>query len=231
MINDKIIVALDTAEREHLDFLRSELKGNASYVKVGMELFYTFGIDIIKLLKDDGFKIFLDLKMHDIPQTVHNACKTLAKNGVDLINLHIAGGSEMMQAGYEGFKSEAPHGKIIGVTQLTSTNQITLNRDILIPGDLTETIVKYAKLAQKSSLDGVVCSALEIELIKKEVGPGFQCITPGIRPNGSAVNDQKRVMTPLEAIKAGTDHMVIGRPITKAQSPKQAFLDILKEIS
>lgn len=231
MINDKIIVALDTADKKELDFLRSELKGNATYVKVGMELFYTFGVDIIKELKDDGFKIFLDLKMHDIPQTVHNACKTLAKNGVDLINLHVAGGMDMMKAGYEGFKSESPNGLIIGVTQLTSTDQITLNRELLIPGDLTEAIINYAKSAQSASLDGVVCSALEIEVIKAATSMDFKCITPGIRPKESAANDQKRVMTPLEAVKAGTDHMVIGRPITKSNSPKQAYLEILKEIS
>ena len=231
MISDKIIVALDTADRTQLDFLRSELKGNATYVKVGMELFYTFGIDVIKELKDDGFKIFLDLKMHDIPQTVHNACKTLAKNGVNLINLHVAGGSEMMKAGAEGFKSEAPNGDIIGVTQLTSTDQKTLNQDILIPGDLTQTIIEYAKIAKNASLSGVVCSALEIEMIKLATSSSFKCITPGIRPRGSKANDQKRIMTPLEALKAGTDHMVIGRPITKAQSPKEAFLNILKEIS
>jgi orotidine-5'-phosphate decarboxylase len=231
MINDKMIIALDTADREELNKLRSELRGHATYVKVGMELYYTFGNDIIKELKDDGFKIFLDLKMHDIPQTVHNTCKTLARNGVDMINLHIAGGSSMIKAGIEGFKSESPSGLIIGVTQLTSTDQATLNQEILIPGELTNAIINYAKTAHSCSLDGVVCSAQEIQMIKSATNSSFKCITPGIRPTDSKANDQKRIMTPLDAIKAGTDHMVIGRPITKSVSPRQAFLNILKEIS
>jgi orotidine-5'-phosphate decarboxylase len=137
----------------------------------------------------------------------------------------------MIKAGIEGFKSESPSGLIIGVTQLTSTDQATLNQEILIPGELTNAIINYAKTAHSCSLDGVVCSAQEIQMIKSATNSSFKCITPGIRPTDSKANDQKRIMTPLDAIKAGTDHMVIGRPITKSVSPRQAFLNILKEIS
>ena len=231
MIQDKIIVALDTQDRSELDKLLTELSGTATYVKVGMELFYTFGNDIIKELKDKDFKIFLDLKMHDIPSTVYKACSSLSKLGVDMTNIHVAGGRTMMRAAHDGIKEYNEKGILIAVTQLTSTDQKTMNDQILIPGSVEDAVLKYASLTKDAGLSGVVCSPLEVELLKHNLGSDFKTVTPGIRPAGVSSNDQKRVMTPQEAIKAGTDYMVIGRAITQADSPKIAFENILKEIS
>lgn len=231
MIQDKIIVALDTQDRSELDKLLTELSGTATYVKVGMELFYTFGNDIIKELKDKDFKIFLDLKMHDIPSTVYKACSSLSKLGVDMTNVHVAGGRTMMRAAHDGIKEYNEKGILIAVTQLTSTDQKTMNDQILIPGSVEDAVLKYASLTKDAGLSGVVCSPLEVELLKNNLGSDFKTVTPGIRPAGLSSNDQKRVMTPQEAIKAGTDYMVIGRAITQADSPKIAFENILKEIS
>jgi orotidine-5'-phosphate decarboxylase len=231
MINDKIIVALDTQNEEKLNFLLSELKGNATYVKVGMELFYTYGPDIVRKMKDLGFKVFLDLKLHDIPQTVHNACMTLAKLDVDILNVHAAGGMNMMRQALTGYREYNENGLLIGVTQLTSTDQETLNQQIGIEGDLNQAIIKYAKLTRSAGLGGVVCSPKEIRLVKENCSSEFICVTPGIRPRGTESHDQKRVMTPKEAIENGVDHMVIGRAITQAISPKESYLKILEEIS
>lgn len=231
MNEDKIIVALDTQSPAEIDRFIYELAGTATFVKVGMELYYTFGNDIIRKLKDNNFKIFLDLKLHDIPNTVHKSAKTLAKAGVDILNVHAAGGIEMMRAASEGFKEISSEAKLIGVTQLTSTCQETLNEEIGIQGELIDSVIQYAQNTKKAGLDGVVCSAHEVKLIKKQIDQNFLCITPGIRPKGHAAQDQKRVMTPTEAMLAGTDYMVIGRPITQADSLKTAFKDILQEIS
>lgn len=231
MIKDKIIVALDTQDRDQLDKLINELAGTATYVKVGMELFYTFGNEILKELKEKDFKIFLDLKMHDIPSTVYKACTSLGKLGVDMTNVHVAGGRTMMRAAHDGLREYNDQGILIAVTQLTSTDQKTMNEQILIPGSVEDAVLKYATLTKDAGLAGVVCSPLEVELLKQNLGSDFKTITPGIRPAGVSSNDQKRVMTPQEAIKAGTDYMVIGRAITQAESPKLAYENILKEIS
>jgi orotidine-5'-phosphate decarboxylase len=230
MMRDKIIPALDVQSREDLDRLIFELKGEATIVKIGMELYYTYGNEILHRLKNEGFKIFLDLKMHDIPNTVHNAAKTLAKNGVDILNVHASGGAEMMRAALEGFKTENEKGILIGVTQLTSTSTEVMNNELLIPGTINDVVLKYAELTKKSGLHGIVCSAHEVQKVKEHLGSDFQCITPGIRPKGVDNNDQKRVMTPLEAINIGSDYLVIGRAITKADSPRSAFKSILEEI-
>jgi len=231
MINDKIIVALDTQSPAELDNLIFELKDTASYVKIGMELYYTFGNPIIKRMKDSGFKVFLDLKMHDIPTTVYKAAKTLAKNGVDMLNVHAAGGIEMMKAALEGVNEINDESILIAVTQLTSTDQNILNNELYIPGNINNVILAYAQTTYQAGLAGVVCSAHEVKMLKENIGIDFKCITPGIRPQGLDANDQKRIMTPKEAISMGTDYMVIGRAITQAASPKEAYLQILKEIS
>lgn len=231
MINDKIIVALDTAERARLDFLISELKGSASFVKVGMESFYTFGSDLIKELKDNGFKIFLDLKMHDIPNTVSQTTKALAKLDVDMINLHAAGGIEMMTRASRSYREYKSNGLMIAVTQLTSTSQKVLQNEIGIQNStMEETILHYSKIAKTSGMDGVVCSAHEVTHLKSELGLNFKCVTPGIRPSNKNTDDQVRVMTPKQAVQAGSDFLVIGRPITMALSPKQAYTTILEEL-
>lgn len=231
MIKDKIIVAIDTQSEERLNFLINELKDQASFVKIGMELFYTYGPDIIKKFKDLGFKIFLDLKLHDIPQTVHNSCKTLSKLNIDILNIHAAGGMNMMRQALSGYREFNENGKLIAVTQLTSTDQETLNTQIGIPGELNEAVIHYAKLTQQAGLNGVVCSAKEIQIVKENCGLDFLCVTPGIRPKGSVAHDQKRILTPFEAVQLGVDHMVIGRAITQAVSPRESFITILEEIS
>lgn len=231
MIKNQIIPALDVQDKERFDFLIKELRNDAKIVKIGMELYYTYGNDIVKQVKDYGLKVFLDLKLHDIPNTVHRGCKTLAKNGVDILNVHAGGGIEMMRAGLEGFLEHNSNGILIGVTQLTSTDQQTLNQQLLIPGVLPEAVLSYARNTKEAGLAGVVCSALEVTMIKKHLGDDFKCITPGIRPKGSTSHDQKRVMTPKEAITVGSDYLVIGRAITNADSPKTAFQNIIKDIT
>lgn len=231
MINDKIIVALDTQRENELDKLIQDLSGTVTYVKVGMELFYTFGESIIPRLKDQGFKIFLDLKMHDIPSTVYKATLSLAKRGVDMLNVHAAGGRTMMRAAMDGLREVNDDALLIAVTQLTSTDEKTMNNQLLIPGKLPDVVLSYAKLTADAGLNGVVCSAQETALLKKEIGQDFICVTPGIRPAGIFSNDQKRVTTPAEAINNGSDFLVIGRAVTQAKDPKQAYKDILKDLA
>jgi orotidine-5'-phosphate decarboxylase len=233
-INDKIIVALDVQSREELDKIIKELEGSATYVKVGMELYYTFGASIIKELKDKGFKVFLDLKIHDIPNTAKSTAKTITSLGANIINVHAAGGIEMMKAAMSGVKEALEEDEnlsrplVIAVTQLTSTSQETLNYELLIPGPMENAVFQYAMNAKLAGLDGVVSSPLEVDLIKQINGPKFLCITPGIRPSGVNSDDQKRVTTPNEALKNGSDFLVIGRAITNAESPKQAYNNIIE---
>lgn len=225
---DQIIVAFDTQEEQRLNFLINELKGKASYVKVGMELYYRFGPRVIEQLKENDFKIFLDLKMHDIPNTVYSACKALGSLGVDILNVHASGGIEMMKMAKQGLLEGNSSGLLIGVTQLTSTTQIVLNNELRIEGTVQDSVLNLAKLTQLAGLDGIVCSALEVKEIKHQLGSEFKCITPGIRPLGMAAQDQKRIMSPEAAINEGSDYLVIGRPITQAKSPAQALTEILE---
>ncbi len=230
-MKDKIIIPFDVQTRDEFDYLLKELSGTATFAKVGMELFYRFGPNIIEDLKQHNFKIFLDLKLHDIPNTVHHACKVLGEMEVDILNVHSSGGSEMMQAAREGFKLSHKNGLLIGVTQLTSTTQKIMNSELNISGSVEDSVLSLANMTKESGLDGVVCSAKEVQTIKTALGKDFKCITPGIRPLNYQKDDQKRIMTPTEAIQAGSDYLVIGRPITKADSPKEAYLKILKDIS
>ena len=167
--------------------------------------------------------------MHDIPNTVGKAAKTLAKSGVEILNVHAAGGVEMMKCALDNFKTENPSGKLIGVTQLTSTSQSVMNTQLGIPGNIDDVVIRYAESVRTAGLDGVVCSALEVKRIKSLFGSDFLCITPGIRPKGCASDDQKRIMTPTQALQAGSDYLVIGRAITNEKSPKIAFQKILKD--
>jgi len=235
-MREKIIVAIDLQEREALNTLLEELRGEAKFVKVGMELFYTFGPEIVIKLKQMNFKVFLDLKVHDIPNTAKKTLKTITKLGADIINVHALGGAKMLQAAVEGIDeaiaedSNLIRPKLIGVTQLTSTTSESLNKDLGIEINLEQNIIHLAKLCYQNKLDGVVCSAFEVEGIKNATSEDFICITPGIRPKATPNDDQKRVMTPIQALKAGSDFLVIGRPITQATSPKEAYLDIAQEI-
>lgn len=231
-IRERIIVALDVNNKGSLIELAQKLKGNAKTVKIGMELYMSLGPEVIKVLKDFEYNIFLDLKLHDIPNTVGKTCYSLAKFGFDILNVHAAGGAEMLKAAKQGLIDGAKDSgnkpaKLIAVTQLTSTDQTTLNNELGISGSIEQAVVNYAKLAHECELDGVVASAKEVEIIKEACGKSFLTVTPGIRPKGSAAGDQKRVVTPEEAFAMRTDYVVIGRPITQAQDPAKAFNDIL----
>lgn len=223
-----VIIALDFENKERtLDFLK-KFKNEKLFVKVGMELFYSEGPSIIKEIKDLGHKIFLDLKLHDIPNTVKGGMKSLARLGVDMVNVHAAGGIKMMQAAYDAFEGVENKPKIIAVTQLTSTSKEAMNNEQGIPGDVIDSVLRYAKCAKEAHLDGVVCSPLEVRAIKDSLGEDFLTVTPGIRPQ-TVKDDQVRVTTPHDARKLGTNYIVVGRPITKAEDPYKAYLEIRKD--
>lgn len=231
MINEKIIVALDFPHKTPAFDLIHQLGPDLKYVKVGMELFYAEGATLVKELKAKELKVFLDLKLHDIPNTVKKALEVLARLKVDMVNVHVAGGLEMMSTACDAYKSIFPEGNLIAVTQLTSTSKEILNNEIGIPGDVEEAVLAYAKLTKKAGLDGVVCSAHEASLLKSEIGSDFLCVTPGIRLSAENAHDQKRVMTPKDAINNGSSYLVVGRDITMSPTPKDQFHKYLKEIS
>ncbi|TJY17148.1 orotidine-5'-phosphate decarboxylase [Staphylococcus chromogenes] len=219
------IIALDFASKEDvMTFLKPF--DEPLFVKVGMELFYQTGPTLIKDIKALGHDIFLDLKLHDIPNTVGKAMEGLAKLEVDLVNVHAAGGSEMMRRAVEGFRTQNEKTKIIAVTQLTSTTETMLHEEQNIQTSIEEAVLNYAKLAQQSGLDGVVCSPLETQLITEHCGSSFLKVTPGIRLANSARNDQKRVTTPEDAKQLGSTHIVVGRPITQSAQPVESYHQI-----
>lgn len=224
----KTIIALDfSTKQEVIDFL-SDFK-EPVFVKVGMELTYACGFEIIKTIKAMGHQIFLDLKLHDIPNTVKGGMQNLASLGVDIVNLHCAGGSDMMKAAIEGLEAGVVEGKrplCIGVTQLTSTTKEMMNKELMIPGDVLDVVLHYAKNAKDSGLDGVVCSVHEAKAIHQLCGDDFLTITPGIRLSSDSVDDQKRVATPEYAKQQGCDYIVVGRSITKSENPKQTYTNI-----
>lgn len=225
-----VIIALDFKDMEtSLKFL--DQFNESLYVKVGMELFYGSGLEIIKEIKKRGHKIFLDLKLHDIPNTVKKAMTNLAKLGVDLINLHAAGGSIMMKAAMEGLIEGSTDKRplLIAVTQLTSTSKEMMNTEQLIPGEVIDSVVNYAKVAKEAGLDGIVCSPLEVKLVKEVCGKEFITVTPGIRLASNNKDDQVRITTPAMAREIGSDYIVVGRPITQAEDPVAAYQLISKE--
>ena len=272
-VKDNVIIALDfPGGDEALDFLDKLAKTNVSdasgasdaagsgtsggavlpYVKVGMELFYSEGPEIIREIKARGYRIFLDLKLHDIPNTVGRSMETLAKLGVDMVNCHAAGGRRMMEAALEGLQRGAQSGSVknsasgcrrpllIAVTQLTSTDERMLHDELMIDRAATveDAVIRYAKNAKAAGLDGVVCSPLEAESIHREIGPGFLTVTPGIRfadpaagtdsnantgANAGANDDQHRITTPEMAGRMGSDYIVVGRPVTRADDPGDAY--------
>jgi orotidine-5'-phosphate decarboxylase len=234
----RIMVALDYASAESAEQLIKQLDGIPCYVKVGMQLFYAAGPDFVSRLKTRGYKIFLDLKMHDIPNTVKGGAESVAKLGVDVFNVHAAGGRQMMESAMEGVDKALTGFKagtvtrplVIGVTQLTSTNEQVLNQEIGISGSVEEAVLRYAVLAKEAGLNGVVASPLEVVRIKAVCGHSFVTVTPGIRPLGAEVGDQSRVMTPKEAFEQGTDYVVVGRPITASPDPRQTLERIIDSI-
>ena len=203
------------------------------FVKIGMEAFYAGGPEIIRKLKERGHKIFLDLKLHDIPNTVKKAAQVLGEYGVDMLNVHAAGGIEMMKAAKEGLMLGAARyankPKLIAVTQLTSTDEATMRGELLIDRPLNEVVRQYALNAKAAGLDGVVCSAFEAADIHAACGDDFITVTPGIRFEDSAADDQKRIMTPAMAREAGADYIVVGRPITAAARPIDAYARCMEE--
>ncbi len=224
MRNDPII-ALDFAtEADVIAFLNHF--DESLFVKVGMELFYQTGPELIKMIKALGHDIFLDLKLHDIPNTVGKAMEGLAQLDVDMVNVHAAGGSEMMKRAVEGLKKHNPNIKLIAVTQLTSTSETQLHHEQNIQTTMEEAVLNYAQLAQRAGLDGVVCSPLEASLLKAECGENFLKVTPGIRPANSRSDDQKRITTPEDAKKRGSTHIVVGRPITQSDNPVESYHQI-----
>lgn len=198
-------------------------------VKVGMELFYKEGPKVIEELKKSNHPIFLDLKLHDIPTTVMRAMRNIASLGVDIVNVHAIGGSEMIKRAKEGLMSVSDHTKLIAVTVLTSMDNETMNTEMLIDGNINDIAVHFSKFSKQSGADGVVCSVHEVKQIKKACGNDFLTVTPGIRLEDSTKDDQKRIATPKHAVENGADILVIGRSITKASDPRAAYERALKE--
>lgn len=227
------IIALDFKNKTEIEnFLAHFPQDEQLYVKVGMEIFYKEGPQIVTWLKSLGHDIFLDLKLHDIPNTVYSAMKNIAGLGVAMTNVHAAGGMEMMKAARKGLEEgslSANRPSLIAVTQLTSTSETEMQHDQMIQTSLIESVVHYAQITEQSGLDGVVCSALEVQDIRAMTQADFICLTPGIRPLESAVGDQKRIVTPAKAKTIGSTYIVVGRPITQSKSPYQSYLKIKKE--
>lgn len=218
-----VIIACDFSDKERLYSFLSAFGEEKPFIKIGMELFYKTGADVVRDLADKGFKIFLDLKLHDIPNTVYKAMKNIAGLGVEITNVHAAGGIEMMKWAKKGLLEGAKEGKtpkLIAVTQLTSTDEKMLREELLINADMPTTVRKYAENVKSAGLDGVVCSPLEAPIIGKM---GLISVTPGIRLSGDSVGDQKRVTTPEKARELGSDYIVVGRTITDADNPLSTY--------
>jgi len=229
MNDPKIIIALDYPAAAPALALAERLQPELCRLKVGKELFTATGPALLEQLMRRGFEIFLDLKFHDIPNTTAQACKAAAALGVWMVNVHALGGRKMLEAAREAIPTGSHQPKLIAVTLLTSMAQKDL-ADIGIAATPAEMVLRLATLARDSGLDGVVCSAQEAALLRKQCGGKFCLVTPGIRPAQASPDDQSRVMTPLAALQAGSSYLVIGRPITQAADPLQALLDINKEI-
>lgn len=225
-----VIVACDFASAEEVFAFLDKFEGKKPFVKIGMELFYAEGPAIVKEIKKRGHKIFLDLKLHDIPNTVKKAMAVLSRLDVDMCNLHAAGASQMMEAAIEGLtREDGSRPILIAVTQLTSTDQATMEKDLLIKEPIDQVVMHYALTAKNAGLDGVVCSPLEAGKVHDTCGKSFLTVTPGVRFADGDKGDQKRVMTPAQAKEIGSDYIVVGRPITAAEDPVAAYERCLAE--
>lgn len=221
------MVALDVAGKEEALALAKELAGSGCWLKIGLELYAYAGPSVIREIKNLGFPVFLDMKLHDIPTTVEKAIRGLAAWGVDMINVHCSGGYEMMARAAEAARQEGRKAglipKVIGVTVLTSMSELQLRDELGVERKLEDQVAALAVLAQQAGLDGVVASAREATILRQVCGPDFLLVTPGIRPAWSENNDQVRVLTPRKALEAGSSYLVVGRPITQAAQPREAL--------
>ena len=226
----EIYVGIDTGSEEEAKLLIKKFKPNLCGIKIGKELFTIGGPQIVRWVQDLGFKVFLDLKFHDIPNTVNRACYAAAELGVSILNVHALGGIEMMKAAKEGVNSSKSNTKIIAVTILTSHNQKNLH-EIGITQSVEEQISKLSINAAKSGLDGIVCSAIDIKSMRHLLPENFLFVTPGIRLEKIATDDQKRISSPQSAIESGSDILIIGRPITSSKNPEERLHDIIEGIN
>ncbi|MBQ6564764.1 MAG: orotidine-5'-phosphate decarboxylase [Clostridiales bacterium] len=225
-----VIIACDFPDRETTLAFLDRFTEEKPFVKIGMELFYAQGPDIVREIKRRGHRIFLDLKLHDIPNTVRRAMSVLSSLDVDMVNLHASGGKDMMRAALEGLtREDGTRPLLIAVTQLTSTSQSVMEQELLIEKPLDQVVLHYAKNAAEAGLDGVVCSPLEAGKVHEVCGEGFVTVTPGVRFAGGDVGDQVRVTTPAKAGRIGSDYLVMGRPITGAEDPVAAYRRAVKE--
>ncbi len=225
-----VIVACDFSSAEQLYGFLDKFTDRKPFVKIGMELFYAEGPQIVRETKARGHKIFLDLKLHDIPNTVKKTMAVVSRLDIDICNLHAAGATDMMKGAIEGLtREDGSRPLLVAVTQLTSTDQETLERDLLIKKPIDEVVMHYALTAKNAGLDGVVCSPLEAAKVHETCGKNFLTVTPGVRFADGDKGDQKRVMTPEQAKLAGSDFIVVGRPITAAQNPVAAYNRCIKE--
>ena len=225
-----VIIACDFPSSQQVFEFLDKFTGKKPFVKIGMELYYAEGPAIVKEIMKRGHKIFLDLKLHDIPNTVSKAMSVLSKLDVDMTNVHAAGTIPMMEGAIKGLtREDGTRPILIAVTQLTSTDEATMKRDLLIDEDIDKVVMHYANNAKLAGLDGVVCSPLEAGKVHETCGEGFLTVTPGVRFADGEVGDQKRVMTPEQAKKIGSDYIVVGRPITQADDPVEAYERCLRE--
>ena len=219
-----VIVACDFSNKSKVMKFLNLFQGQKPFVKIGMELFYAEGPSIVREIKERGHKIFLDLKLHDIPNTVKKSMSVISGLDVDMTNLHASGTKAMMQSALEGLtREDGTRPILIAVTQLTSTSEQAMKTDLLINEPINEVVIHYAKNAMEAGLDGVVCSPLEAGKVHDTCGKSFMTVTPGVRFADSDIGDQVRVMTPAEAKKIGSDYIVVGRPITAAEDPVAAY--------
>lgn len=229
-MDNSLIIALDFPNLDQTKQFLEPFGLEKLYVKVGMELFYQNGPAIVTYLKEQGHDVFLDLKLHDIPNTVKMAMKGLANLGADLVNVHAAGGKKMMEAALEGLDAGTTNGQkrplCIAVTQLTSTTEQQMNEEQNIQGSVLDSVLRYASFANKAGLDGVVCSTHEVQKIHEVIHPAFLTVTPGIRNASGDTHDQARIATPEQARKLGSNYIVVGRAITKAADPLQSYLSM-----
>lgn len=225
-----VIIACDFKDKQDtLNFL-DKFGDEKLFVKIGMELFYSEGPDIVREIKKRGHKIFLDLKLHDIPNTVEKAMRSLSKLDVDMTNVHAAGTKDMMEAGLRGLtKEDGTRPILIAVTQLTSTSQDRMENELLIKEPIEDVVIHYAENTKEAGLNGVVCSPLEVQAVKQRCGKDFITVTPGIRFAAKDAGDQVRITTPAKAKELGSDYIVVGRPITQAENPVEAYKKCVEE--
>ncbi len=221
-----VIIACDFSSFNELNKFLRNFKSNKPWLKIGYQLFYKIGRTGVEKLIKQGYKIFLDLKLHDIPNTVYEGVKSLSDLNISMLTVHTAGGIEMMSRAKQAAGEKI---KVLGVTQLTSTDESMLKNELLISKNINHTILHYSTNAKKAGLDGVICSPNEVKMIKSKLNKSFLCITPGIRYLDDKIDDQKRVATPKNAKKFGSDYIVVGRPITKANKPLDVYLKVCKE--